>query len=350
MKPFQQLFLSSLIGLSAFMLFKRGETDMIVLMAIIVGLLLFFSVVWRLMQWKNSPMAEEIRDRTITWWWMVAVFMLALSIHKIVSFVFLGFLCFASLREYFSMVSMGESNDESDLSFADRVPVFFCYLSIPVVMYLAYIEWYELFIILIPVYTFLLMPIVLILQNRAKGSMKSLGILSLGLMFFVHNLGHCLFMINIGPIVLLYCFTLTEVRDLLSFWVGKGLAKVSLKVDDGVMKNLLDYKVAPDVSPKKTWSAGIVSAIMIAGVSLVFVPILPDFPDGKVSYAYCGLIGFSIGILGLFGDLAFSMVKRDVGVKDSGATLPGHGGIIDRVDSLVFTIPVAFHLIYWAYF
>ncbi len=350
MKPLQLLFLSSLIGLSAFLLFERGNIEMLVLMSIIIGLLLFFSIVWRFMRWRNSSMAEEIRDRTITWWWMVAVFMLALSIHKIVSFIFLGLLCFASLREYFSMLSMGESNDNAELSFADRLPVLFCYISIPAVMYVAYIEWYDLFVILIPVYTFLLMPILLILQNRTKGSMKSLGILCLGLMFFVYNLGHCLFMINIGPLILLYCFALTEIRDLLSFWVGKGLAKISDIFDDSLVKNILDYKVAPEVSPKKTWSAGILSAVILAGISILFVPILPEFPEGKMTYQYCAVVGFAIGIFGLFGDLAFSMVKRDIGVKDSGTTLPGHGGIIDRVDSLVFTIPITFHLLYWAYF
>ncbi len=350
MKPLQILFLSLLIGISAFMLFLREETGILVLMGGIVALLLFFSLVWRVMRRKASPMAEEIRERTITWWWMVAVFMLAVSSHRVVSFVFLGFLCFISLREYFSMLSMGESNESSELSFADRLPILFCYLSIPLVMWVAYVEWYELFIILVPVYALLLMPVLLVLQNRAKGSMKSLGVLSLGLMFFVHNLGHCLFMINIGVIVLLYCFTLTELRDLLSFWIGKWLAKVSDTLEDSTLKKLLVCKVAPDISPKKTWAAGIVSAILVAGISLLFLPVLPDFPHGKMSGEYCALIGFAIGIAGLFGDLAFSMVKRDVGVKDSGTVLPGHGGIIDRVDSLVFTLPITFHLVYWAYF
>lgn len=339
-----------IICVSFFLLLQKGETEMLMVMAVLVGILAFFSLVWRGMELKKLSMADEIRDRTITWWWMVAVFMLALSTHRMVSFLFLGFLCFASLREYYSILPMNETVESCLLSFKDRVSVFFSYLSIPVIIYLAYIEWYELFIILVPVYVFLLIPILFILQNRTKGSLKSMGIISLGFMFFAHNLGHCLFMINIGAIVLMYCFTLTEVRDLLSFWIGKGLAAWSGKMNSGNFKRILEHRIAPDVSPKKTWAAGIVSALIISALSLVFVPLMPTFPDGKMSYAYCAFVGLMIGILGLFGDLAFSMIKRDIGVKDSGHTLPGHGGIIDRVDSLIFTIPIVFHLIRWRYF
>jgi len=319
-------------------------------MLVLLGILLFFSAAWRVMQWKHVPMADEIRDRTITWWWMAAVFFLALATHRVVSFVFLGFLCFASLREYFSLMPMRETVSERTLSFRDRVSIAICYLSIPAIIAIAYVEWYELFIILIPVYVLLLVPIVFVLQDRTQGSLKSMAIIALGLLFFVHNLGHCLFMINLGAIVLMTCFTLTEVRDLLSFWVGKAFAALSSRLKDGTLKHILEKRIAPAVSPKKTWCAGIVSAGLIAAAALVFVPLMPAFPDGKLTYAYGAFVGFMIGLVGLFGDLVFSMIKRDLGIKDSGSTLPGHGGIIDRVDSLVFTIPVVFHLIFWRYF
>lgn len=338
------------IGTSLFLLLQKRDMAVVIIMVAVLAILLFFSVAWRVMIFKNYAMAPEIRDRTVTWWWMVAVFMLALSTHNIVSFIFLGFLCFSSLREYYSMLPMHENNEAKMLSFKDRLPVFFCYVSIPVIIYVAYIEWYNLFLILIPVYVFLLIPILLILQNRTKGAIRSLGVITLGFMFFVHNLGHCLFMINMGSLVLLFCFVLTEVRDLLSFWIGKWQAKMAAGLSEGRVKRMLELRIASEVSPKKTWAAGLTSAVCMALISLLFVPLMPEFPQGRMSYAYCALVGFMIGLLGLFGDLVFSMIKRDVGVKDSGSILPGHGGIIDRVDSLVFTIPVTFHLIRWAYF
>ncbi len=350
MKPVQIVLLAATIGISLFLLLQKGEMAMLTIMALVLGLLLFFSAAWRVMRFKDHPMAQEIRDRTITWWWMVAIFMLALSTHKIVSFVFLGFLCFASLREYYSMLPMQDSGADKLLSFKDRLPVFFGYASIPAIIYVAYIEWYNLFLILIPVYVFLLIPILLILQNRTEGALTSMGVITLGFMFFVHNLGHCLFMINMGSMVLLFCFTLTELRDLLSFWIGKWQAKMADRMHAGIIKQMLEQRIAPAVSPKKTWAAGLTSALCMALIALLFVPLMPEFPQGRMSPAYGAFVGFMIGLLGLFGDLAFSMVKRDIGVKDSGTILPGHGGIIDRVDSLIFTIPVTFHLIRWAYF
>lgn len=350
MNFYKKIILTLIIMTSFFLLSRNGDTAMLCIMIGIVGLLLVFSIVWRLLERKKSHLSEEIKKRTITWWWMVAVFMLALAFNRIVSFIFLGFLCFAALREYFSLMPMSEVIDSKTLSFKDRPSILVCYISIPLMIYLAYIEWYALFIIAIPVYVFLLVPILFVLQNRTEGSLKSIGIITLGLMFFAHNLGHCLFMINIGPLLIMYCFVLTEVRDLSSYWIGKYFASLASKLSKGTIKRLLESRVAKDVSPNKTWATGLFSSIFVSLLSLVFVPIMPQFPDGKLSFGYSLIIGFLIGIFGLFGDLVFSMIKRDLKSKDTGTILPGHGGIIDRVDSLVFTIPITFHLIFWMYF
>jgi len=343
------LLLAGLILTSIAFLYAKHETGVLWLVAALVGLLSFFTGVSLVLLKRRAPMARELHERTVTWWWMCAVFLLALSIHRLVSFVFLGFLCFSALREYFSLVPMEKPSERLTLTFKDRPAVMLCYLSIPAVIYLAYIKWYALFIIFVPVYVFLSVPILFVLQNRTQGFLKSIGIIAIGLMLFVHNLGHCLFMINMGAMVLVYCFALTEIRDLVSFWIGKGLA-VAGERTTGWLARVLTAKVAPDVSPRKTWATGILSACLIAGLSVVFVPYMPAMPDGRLTPGYSVVIGLLIGLTGFFGDLVFSAVKRDIGVKDSGSMLPGHGGIIDRVDALVFTIPVTFHLLFWRYY
>jgi len=85
---------------------------------------------------------------------------------------------------------------------------------------------------------------------------------------------------------------------------------------------LVDSRIAVEVSPRKTWATGIFSAGMIAVIALAFKPLMPPFPDGKMSYSYCAFVGLMIGVCGLFGDLAFSMIKRDLGAKDTGSLLP----------------------------
>ncbi|KPJ52243.1 hypothetical protein AMJ39_08320 [candidate division TA06 bacterium DG_24] len=343
------ILLAGIILVSLGILVQRRNNSMLVVMGVIIGLLLFFSLIGRILVARKSAMADEIVSRTVTWWWMAAVFIVAVSTHRIVSFCFMGFLCFLALREYFSLLSVCGGGDPKNPISRDRLPAIVCHLAILVLGYLAYTQKYGLYIILVPVYTFLLIPIIFVLQNRAEGTIRSIGLISIGLMFFVFNLGHSLFMINLGAMVLLYCFFLTEARDLLSFWVGKGLASFQARIPGNSLLRLLNTKIAVTVSPKKTWGAGIITASLVTLLSLAFVPIMPDFARGRLSYTFAAVLGLLIGFLGLMGDMVFSMVKRDMGIKDSGTMLPGHGGIIDRVDSLIFTVPITFHMINWLY-
>ena len=177
----KRLLLAAIIGSSLFLIHQKGDKAMLYVMGGIVLLLLIFSVAWRVMAHIKTPMADEIRQRTQTWWWMVAVFMLALAFNRIVSFAFLGFLCFAALREYFSLMPMTDSVGTKTLSFKDRPSILVCYLAVPLMIYIAYVQWYGVFMILIPVYVFLLIPILFVLQNRTEGSIKSMGIVTMAL-------------------------------------------------------------------------------------------------------------------------------------------------------------------------
>ncbi len=351
MKLLRTSAVSLMLFFSYFQLARQGQLGILVVLLLVVLLLLFHSLLCRVLSDRNSPLAEELKLRTSTWWWMVAIFILAIATHKILSFLLLGFICFSALREFYSMMPMQEGAGEKALAFEDRSSILLSYLSIPIVLYLAYAQWYNLFIVFIPVYLFLFIPVVFVAQDRTEGAIKSLGIISLGLMFFVYNFGHCLLLLNFGAVVLLYCFALTEARDVLSYWLEKGAARwASGACDSSALAQILRLRAAPSITGEKTWGAAIISALLVAMLSLVFVQILPEFPRGRLSYPFAAILGFSIGMLGFMGDLVFAMVKRDLKLKKTGALLAGHGGIIDRIRGLVYTVPVTFHLIYWVYY
>src|SRR6185436_8857704 len=101
------------------------------------------------------------------------------------------------------------------------------------------------------------------------------------------------------------------------------------------------HKMAPTLSPKKTWegaAGGLIGAVV---ASLVCIPLL-GLPLGPGAGLVLGIVG---GVVGPLGDLAESLIKRQVGLKDAGNLIPGHGGILDRADSLLFTIPILYYLI-----
>jgi len=337
------------ISISFLIMIYKSSYSMLPVAFVVLGLLVFFTILSKILALNKSASAGEIANRTISWWWMVAIFMIAATTHRLIVFCFLSFLCFFALREYFSLVPECKPAVTEKGLLSCNAPQFVCYFAILISAYLAYIKWYGLYIILVPVYAFLFIPIIFVLQNRTSGTIESLGFVSIGLMFFVFNLGHSFFMINLGIAVLVYCFLLTEARDVLAYWIGKILWLSCENNPQSFVLKKLNSPIAKDINPKKTWGAGLITACLIGGFSLLFVPILPEFPKGKITYFFAAVLGLSIGLLGLLGDLVFSMIKRDIGIKDTGSILPGHGGLIDRVNSLVFTIPITFHLITWKY-
>jgi phosphatidate cytidylyltransferase len=107
-------------------------------------------------------------------------------------------------------------------------------------------------------------------------------------------------------------------------------------------------KLIPRVSPGKTVQGAIGALVGSVAVAVLYARLLHVFPDHRMTVAQAILFGLLISIAAQVGDLAESLLKRDAGVKDSGALLPGHGGALDRFDSLLFTLPVAYFFIhYW---
>ena len=282
-------------------------------------LVLATAVVWRLAPAPDS----ELRQRIRSWWLIVALCSLALTFSRTAALLFFGLVSFLALKEYLTLIPTRQT---------DRRVLFWAYLSIPAQYYWIGVEWYGMFIIFIPVYLFLLLPVAMVLTGETQGYLRAAGTLHWGLMSMVFSLSHLAYLLVLpqgeyahvnGPGLALFLLVLTELNDVAQYCWGKLLGR---------------HKISPAVSPNKTvegFVGGVLTTVLLAAL---LAPWLTPFTRLDALLA-----GALIAVAGFFGDLSLSALKRDLGIKDSGSLLPGHGGILDRVDSLTYTAPLFFH-------
>lgn len=273
---------------------------------------------------------QELRQRVKTWWLIVAVFAVAVLFNRTVSVIVLGFVSFLAFKEYLSLIPTRR---------ADHRVLFWAYLAIPVQFYWVWRGWYGLFIIFIPVYVLLLLPLRMILIGQTQGFLHAIGTLHWGLMITVFSLSHMAFMLVLPPEnnpvggamgLLIYLVFLTELNDVAQYMWGKSFGR---------------RKIVPTVSPNKT-VAGFLGGVI---TTTVLAAVLAPWLTPLTAWESIGAGGL-IGVAGFVGDVTISALKRDLGVKDSGSLLPGHGGLLDRLDSLTYTAPLFFHYAYFLHY
>jgi phosphatidate cytidylyltransferase len=277
---------------------------------------------------KSQVPVVELRSRLRSWWVMVALSVIAVTINQNLSLVFLAGLSYISLKEFYTLVH---------LRLADRRAILLAYLAIPVQYWWVHGKWYIMFLIFVPVYLFLIIALRLVLAGETQRFMTSVGKLHWGLMAFVFGLSHLAYLLmadisvpfeagNTG--LLIYLLFLAEFNDVLQYVFGKTLGR---------------HKMSPNISPNKTWEGFLGGLICTAGLAVALRFLTP------MTWQYALGAGVLIGITGPIGGMVISAIKRDVGVKDSGSLIPGHGGVLDRVDSLCFSAPLFFHYIAYLY-
>ena len=311
------------------------------MLALLGGLLIASAASIGLVKFHPEKDYAELRSRIKTWWVIVGVFCFCLAWSKSAAIVFLGFTSFLSLKEFLSMTPTRR---------ADRRVLFYAYLAVIAQYYFAASAWYRMFIVFIPVLMFVWLPTRMWMMGQTEGFLRAAGSLHWALMVTVFSLSHAAYLLvmtpgdaprfeplmpsvigteNPGPGLLLFLIVTTELNDIFQYLWGKTLGK----------QGIGSWKVSPNVSPGKTW-AGLVGGVL---TTVAFAAIIgPSLT--MLSFYTAILAGAIIGIAGFAGDLCMSALKRDLKIKDFGATLPGHGGVLDRVDSLVFTAPFSFIL------
>jgi phosphatidate cytidylyltransferase len=311
----------------------------------ILGLLMLATLVGGILRLAApGKLASEVWTRTMTWWLMAGAFVVAVVLPVKISLVFFAFVSFLALKEFFSMIPSRR---------ADRRAMFWAYLAIPLQFYWIGTGWYGMFAIFIPVYVFLFIPLRLALIGETKGFLRSAGQIHWGTMITVYALSHTAALLTLtiteeglkngragnadhggGVALLIYVVFLTQFNDVAQFCWGKSLSAL-----------WGGHKVVPTVSPNKTWEGllgGVCTTVVLAfALRTLLTPF--TIPESLAAGAIIGLCGF-------FGDITVSALKRDLGVKDAGSMLPGHGGVLDRVNSLSFTAPLFFHFVRYLHF
>lgn len=297
----------------------------------ILGLLVVASLIIFAIRGKLGESARvELVSRIQSWWVMFIIFTVAIVVSRNVSLAFFAFVSFMAFKEYLSLVPTRR---------VDRQVIFWAYLTIPLQYLLVAYEWYGMFIILIPVYAFLFLPMRMVLAGETKNFLRAAGTLHWGLMAMVFSISHMAYLLVLpesvnpgagGAGLVLFLVFLTQFNDVAQYCWGKWLGK---------------HKALPSVSPGKTVEGlvgGMATSVLLAWL---IGPWLTPLTASQSLVA-----GLLIGLAGFIGDVTISALKRDLGVKDSGNLLPGHGGILDRIDSLIYTAPLFFHYVYYLHY
>jgi phosphatidate cytidylyltransferase len=238
-----------------------------------------------------------------------------------------AFCSFAALREFVTLLDTRRGDHWAVAA------AFFVVL--PLQYYLIYIEWIGLYAILIPVYAFLLIPMIAVVRGETDKFLTRIAGIQWALMISVYCISHVPALLSLeipgyeGRNVMLIAFLIIVVQgsDVMQYVWGKLIGR---------------RKIAPNVSPSKTiegLAGGAVSALVIGALLSWITPFSPW---------QAALLSGVIVLCGFFGGLVMSAIKRDRGVKDWGTMIAGHGGMIDRMDSVIFSAPIFFHLTrYW---
>ena len=284
---------------------------------------------FRLAHDAPSGTIDNLNARIKAWWWMIGLLAGALWIGKPGIIALFGFVSFQSLREYMSITYTRRGDH--------RALLWSFFFLLPLQYFLIAIDWYGLFSILIPVYGFLLLPISASLGADTTRFLERTAKVQWGLMICVYCLSHVPALLTLdipgyeGRNALLIVFLILTVQssDVFQYVWGKLLGK---------------HKISESISPSKTLEGLIGGVLTSTAVGALLWWMTPFAPW------QAGLIALTINIMGFFGGFVLSAIKRDRGIKDWGAMIEGHGGMLDRVDSISFSAPIFFHIVrfWWA--
>ena len=306
------------LSLSPTMITLFGGVLALLLVASLVG----FVLSRRVTSEGGRLTIDNLNARIKAWWLMIAIFAVAFTFGKMVTIVLFALTSFYCLREFLSLTPTRPEDH--------RAVAAAFYLFIPLQYWLIAVEWQTLFAILIPVWAFLLLPLLSVMKGETEDFLPRTARIQWALMLTVFCISHApaLLILDIPGfeenfLLLFFLITVVQLSDVLQYVFGKLFGR---------------QKVAPRVSPAKTWEGLIGGGLSASAVGAALFWITPFSPLEAAGMA------LTIVLAGFVGGLVLSAVKRSLKAKDWGTMIEGHGGALDRMDSVSFAAPVFFHL------
>ncbi|WP_245570641.1 phosphatidate cytidylyltransferase [Arenimonas composti] len=310
-------------------------SDTVILFAGVVGLLVLASLIGGVLAWRArgapNPTVSNLNQRIVAWWWMVAVLGICFWLGAGATVLLFAFASLIALREFVTLTPTRWSDHWA------LVAAF--YVVLPVQYWLIWSDWYGLFAIFIPVYAMLALPVLAAFQGDTDQFLERTTKIQWGVLICVYFISYApaLLLIDLAApgaatpghgsernlMLLFYLLLVVQISDVLQYVCGKLFGRT---------------KLAPKVSPSKTVEGLVGGGLLAIGVGTAlhgFTPFTPLQAAGMSAV---------IVLAGFLGGLALSAVKRSLGAKDWGQMIEGHGGMLDRLDSVCFAAPVFFHL------
>ena len=272
---------------------------------------------------------DNLNARINAWWVMILIIFAAaaLGFYGVIGLFFV--ISFMTLREFLSLLYIRRG---------DHLALAACfYVILPLQYFLVAIDWFSMFTIFIPVYGFLFLPILSALLGDTAHFLDRSTKVQWALMISVFCISHIPAILTLDIegfedkklLLMIFLILVVQSSDVLQYVWGKLFGK---------------HKIAPKLSPSKTvegFVGGVVSASVLGGLLYWLTPFNP---------VQAVLMSLLICLMGFLGGLVMSAMKRSMGIKDWGNMISGHGGMLDRMDSLCFAAPIFFHVVryYWA--
>ena len=269
---------------------------------------------------STADKKKELWDRYRSWIWLVLLILipiLAGAFWTILAVATLSFLCY---REYARITGL----------FRERTISLIVVIGILFLTFAELDNWYRLFVALFPL-TVALIAIGGLIADQPKGYIQRVGLGVLGFALFGSGLGNLGYMANdwnYRPILLLILCSV-ELNDIFAYICG----------------HLFGHrKFVPNTSPNKTVGGALGALVLTTPLVAVIAHFIwrDTALDSVIRLIGLGII---ISVVGQFGDLMLSSIKRDLGLKDTAKLIPGHGGLLDRFDSLILVAPAVFHYV-----